>query len=227
MICIYMITNKINNKKYIGQTLNFKKRKKDHICNAKDNKINTHLYLAMRKYGIENFKFDILEEVKKEELNDKEIYYIKKYDTFNTGYNMTNGGENVTLNNHEVRKKISNTVKKQWEDGLYNYRKTNIKKAITVAHKNASKRAKKMWENEELKKQISKKISKKLSKPIIAYNKNEELMFESYQKAIDYFAKKNIRLHKAQITRAKKQNKILFNYYWKGLETISRESRNE
>ena len=107
MVCIYMITNKINNKKYIGQTLNFKKRKKDHICNARDNKINTHLYLAMRKYGIENFKFDILEEVKKEELNDKEIYYIKKYDTFNTGYNMTNGGENVTLNNPEVRKKIS------------------------------------------------------------------------------------------------------------------------
>ena len=59
------------------------------------------------------------------------------------------------------------------------------------------------------------------------YNENEELMFESYQKAIDYFAKKNIRLHKAQITRAKKQNKLLFNYYWKGLETISRESRNE
>ena len=87
MGCIYSITNKINGKIYIGQTIDFKKRKKDHICNANDNKINTHLYISMRKYGIDYFKFEIIEDnIEESKLNEREIYYIKKYDTYHKGY---------------------------------------------------------------------------------------------------------------------------------------------
>lgn len=223
MGCIYMITNKINNEKYIGQTLNFIKRKKDHICNSKNDKISTHLYLAMKKYGIDNFIFEILENnIDKDDLDNKEIFYIEKFNTFHNGYNMTVGGENVIIHNPEIKEKISKTIKRHWENGVYNYRKTNITKALKVAHENASQRAKKMWENEDIRETISKKISQKLSKNIIAYNETKILDFNSYQEAINYFAKMNIKLHKSQITRAKQNRKKLFNYYWKGPETIER-----
>jgi hypothetical protein len=53
------------------------------------------LYRSIRKYGIENFIFEILEECNEEELNDKEIYWIKYYDATNKekGYNIKLGGE--------------------------------------------------------------------------------------------------------------------------------------
>lgn len=60
---IYCITNKINNKMYIGQTARMlQERWKDHLESSRD--LNNHrpLYLAMRKYGIENFSLTILEE---------------------------------------------------------------------------------------------------------------------------------------------------------------------
>lgn len=46
----------------------------------------------MRLYGIENFDFEIIEECPIEELDEKEIYYIKLFDSYNTGYNNTYGG---------------------------------------------------------------------------------------------------------------------------------------
>lgn len=101
-ICgIYKITNLINGKMYIGQAQDIYKRWYAHKYSAfkKDNKrYNVILYRAIRKYGLENFEFEILEECCVEELNEKEIYYINKYNTciYNKnswGYNMTIGGD--------------------------------------------------------------------------------------------------------------------------------------
>jgi len=47
----------------------------------------------MKKYGIENFKFEIIEECSDEEVDTREIYWIDYYDTFKNGYNLTRGGE--------------------------------------------------------------------------------------------------------------------------------------
>ena len=93
MIGIYKITNKINGNSYIGQSINVEKRLLSH--KKYRNKIikNKVLYKAIEKYGIENFDFEILEECKKEELNEREKYYIKKYNTYYKGYNMTRGGD--------------------------------------------------------------------------------------------------------------------------------------
>lgn len=100
MIGIYKITNLINNKIYIGQSTHIKTRWKSHqndYNNSNSSGYNTMLYNAMRKYGIENFKFEILEECNLEELNNKECYWIKYYNTYIgfencNGYNMTLGG---------------------------------------------------------------------------------------------------------------------------------------
>ena len=91
MIGIYKITNKINKKVYIGQSININARWKEHLNNAqtKDNVI----YKAMRKYGIENFVFEIVELCSEYLLDEREKYWIQYYDSYNNGYNMSLGGE--------------------------------------------------------------------------------------------------------------------------------------
>lgn len=96
MIGIYKITNQINGKVYIGQSTNIKRRWRQHQKTAYDvnNKdYEKPLYRAIRKYGIENFIFEILEECLKKELNEKEKRYISLYNSFFNGYNLTLGGD--------------------------------------------------------------------------------------------------------------------------------------
>lgn len=98
MIGIYKFENNITHNIYIGQSINIEKRYKDHLSRAKhnnkgNNEYNTPLHRAIRKYGIENFTFSIIEECSKDILNDKEQYWIDFYDSFENGYNLTSGGE--------------------------------------------------------------------------------------------------------------------------------------
>lgn len=94
MICgIYKIQNLINNKVYIGQSIDIKTRWYKHKCAQDD----FYIHKALRKYGINNFSFEILEECSQEELNKKEKYYIQFYNSLiPNGYNMIEGGNNET-----------------------------------------------------------------------------------------------------------------------------------
>ena len=101
MTGIYKIENLINHKCYIGQAKNIEKRWKDHKKDSKSElsiKYNYPLYCAFRKYGLEYFSFEILEECKIEELNEREIYYIQAFNSFYNGYNQTLGGDH-SINN--------------------------------------------------------------------------------------------------------------------------------
>ena len=93
---IYKATNKITNKSYIGQTIKkLDQRKSEHKHRAFFENSNTKFYNAIKKYGWYNFTWEILEESNewsKEELDEKEIYYIQLYDTINNGYNILIGG---------------------------------------------------------------------------------------------------------------------------------------
>ena len=88
---IYKIVNDINDKVYIGQTKNaLNKRWSTHKQMSK-----THpnvIYKAMRKYGLEHFSIVELEECDDNLLNEREIYWIAYYDSYNNGYNMNPGG---------------------------------------------------------------------------------------------------------------------------------------
>lgn len=99
---IYKFTCKINNKVYIGQSVNIENRFKSHLSNYNNKNLkdyNTKFYRALRKYGISNFSFEIIEEVKnKELLNSREIFWISYFDSFKNGYNSTQGGGAVTEN---------------------------------------------------------------------------------------------------------------------------------
>lgn len=93
---IYCITNKINNKQYIGQSIDIKKRFREHCFSARhlENKDhNMPIHLAMAKYGIDNFRIDILELCNLNELDEKEIYWIEKKQSYINGYNATIGGQ--------------------------------------------------------------------------------------------------------------------------------------
>lgn len=102
MFRIYKISNKVNKKVYIGQTIyNIEKRFKEHINKSKyETYIKRPLYNAMRKYGCSEFFVEELEVVEtKEEANNREKYWIKYYDSFGeNGYNATEGGDDGSYN---------------------------------------------------------------------------------------------------------------------------------
>ncbi len=95
---IYKITNLINGLVYIGQAQDIKTRWRNHRTDYLGNNIvnyNNPLYKDMRLYGLNNFSFEILEECLVSELDEKEKYWISYYDSFNNGYNRTEGGQNA------------------------------------------------------------------------------------------------------------------------------------
>lgn len=95
IVCgIYCIKNLINNKCYIGQSQDIMRRwrKEKSVLSGKNPAWNAHLQSAWKKYGKENFEFSILEECPIENLDEREMFWIAYYDSFNNGYNNTVGG---------------------------------------------------------------------------------------------------------------------------------------
>ena len=130
-ICgIYKITNKVNGKVYIGQSVDIYKRWSSHIRNSKNENCkdyNYPFYRALRKYGVENFDFEILEVCDDVNLlDDKEIAYIKQYNSFihsenSNGYNNTLGGNQGSrgrIKSEEEKRKIA-------ENRVYTYGSEN------------------------------------------------------------------------------------------------------
>ena len=84
MIGIYKIQNLVNNKIYIGQSINIDRRFREH-CNRCEQQIDH----AIQKYGVDNFTFEVIEECLPEQLNDREDYWIKEFNSLiPNGYNM-------------------------------------------------------------------------------------------------------------------------------------------
>lgn len=110
---IYLYTNKLNNKQYVGQTQrDAKERYMEHA-----RKHGTAFDMALDKYGADNFKFEIIDEAKDNvELNEKETYWIKKLNTIApNGYNLCFGGNATSGYHHskESKMKISMTKKEK------------------------------------------------------------------------------------------------------------------
>lgn len=91
---IYKITNLKNNLVYIGQTVNFGIRRRDHWSD----KTNDDLHNDIQKLGREYFKFEIIEKCDVDQLDEREKYWIEYYDSYNVGYNNTDGGSGNKLN---------------------------------------------------------------------------------------------------------------------------------
>lgn len=121
--CIYMYTNKINGKRYVGQAVNFNKRHIKHksaMTNKNDDEYNLPIQRAFRKYGLNNFKIEILKENLNTQclLNFYECYYIKKFNLLcknGKGYNISDGGSNGNPMAGKTEEEIEEYRRKQSE----------------------------------------------------------------------------------------------------------------
>lgn len=107
---IYKVTNINNGKIYIGQTIiSMRERKSCHIRRSLNKNITSHFHRSIRKHGIDSFKWEIIDNaLSREELNKKEKYWIKHFDSLNNkkGYNMTSGGDSPAMR-EETRNRLS------------------------------------------------------------------------------------------------------------------------
>lgn len=105
MYSIYKIWNEVNDKLYIGCTIRpIEERFQEHKYRVYERV--THLYSAMRKYGRDKFHIELIDTASsKEEMFEKEMYYIKLFDTYKNGYNLTLGGDGfqpIELNEEKI-----------------------------------------------------------------------------------------------------------------------------
>ena len=101
---IYKITNNLNGSIYIGKSNNLERRWKDHqrLAFTPDQKqYNKVLYRAMRKYGLNNFSFEIIELLQDYSISgQREKYWIQYFDSYKSGYNQNEGGDGGSLKGH-------------------------------------------------------------------------------------------------------------------------------
>ena len=111
---IYKITNKINGKIYIGQTIKSLEERFQKHCWETTIKDKYHLNMAIkkaiRKYGKENFTIELIEEVETDKLDEREVYWISFYDSYNKGYNCTLGGQNGATRKYSLSWSEENEV---------------------------------------------------------------------------------------------------------------------
>lgn len=111
MKIIYIYQNKINNKIYIGQTKNLKKRISDHKYKSLNIKYNHPFYNSIRKYGLDNFNIVELEQVENNFADESEEFWIQFFRSWDRefGYNIELGGNKNKIVSEETKQKISNT----------------------------------------------------------------------------------------------------------------------
>lgn len=130
---IYKITNQINGKVYIGQTINsLEKRFNRHKQDALSGRLDTHFARALRKYGVNNFIAEIIENVEtQEKLNEREHYWINYYNSCKEGYNETDS----------ILKSGGNTYKSKTTEEMEDI-KAKIRKTKIGGNNPASKKVK-------------------------------------------------------------------------------------
>lgn len=110
MVRIYLITNLIDGKQYVGKTVHTLRHRFSQHCNNKY--YRTHIHNAIVKYGKENFKIEQICTCNDDSWRELEQFYIKKYHTHHSegGYNTTWGGDDNPMDDVEVKRKHQATV---------------------------------------------------------------------------------------------------------------------
>lgn len=228
---IYVITNTQNGKQYVGQTNNPHKR---WMAHKNQGKISEYpLYRAMRKYGIDSFKFEIIEETTTDFVNEREVYWIKQLNSLSpNGYNLTPGGEALYGENNpfygkchtEETKKILSEKHKGIYNGennpMYGKHHTDESKQ-KIIQKNLDKN---MYEHHRQRMKNNRAWENSVPiKPIVAINHDEKkiLLFYTIAQAGRYV--KQIGLSKAKwphniikkyLKNDNLKGKIIYGFQW-------------
>lgn len=147
MAYIYQIINLVNFKTYIGETnkKNVEERWKEHISDSKKSEYQSIISSAIKKYGLENFAFEIIEECNENIRFEKETYYIDFFDTLTPkGYNIKRSqyGPQDYTQTEEANKKRSDSCKKFWNENpqqkiLHSISHSGEKNSMYGDHRNA------------------------------------------------------------------------------------------
>lgn len=202
MMCIYLRTNLINGKQYVGQTIDFDRREYDWLHETKY--AGTYINNARNKYGTENFKTKALKECHtQEELNYWEQYYIKELNTkFPNGYNLNDGGGGNSgyKLTQEQKNKLSESLKGRtvWNKGLTNETDERVKKnsinksgfhhSEEMKRKTSEmKKGNKNWLGKHHSEETKKKISEYQNQPHIKQKRmmDSKTRKETYQYTLD------------------------------------------
>ena len=192
MTCgIYCITNNINGKKYVGQSVCIEERFQQHICSESNSKIHK----AIEEYGVANFRFEILISCSKSELDEQEVKFIRLLDTYENGYNQTRGGQHSVFNVETDYRKYS-----ELKEEIKNKSKTirSLKTKIFVLRDKITR-----LENEvESLKEENDSLKTKNILLVKTIKKDNKETIEPLRKRISY-------LEKGSFTVLKKENKQL------------------
>lgn len=201
---IYVIENIVNNKKYVGKSKNVYKRIHQHVSDIlileRNYNENPHLLNSVNHYGLNNFKYYIVEEIVQDEnleenLKTRELYWMKKLNTLDRefGYNLRYDSEGKCFCSQETKDKVSKRAKKDWENG---------------SHKDHSKKLKEYWnDNTTRRESQSKLLSELKQKYVYDIYLNDKLLYEN----ADYSILIKLSLKNCISTFGKKQtNDIIF-----------------
>lgn len=243
---IYKIINIKNQKIYIGQTI--KKRPTDRFSQHKylalhpqQEKNISYLHRAMKSDGIDNFKFEIIEQVDNLLLNEREKYWIKQYNSLApNGYNLTVGGQGTLgfsrpqsqeernkkgnsvkkyyQNYPQAREKVSQRTKELWKDPEYREKVISSNKKFYQQHPDMFKGKNnpmygKHHTEEALEKIRAHAATRKLK--IAQLNKDTLEIIQIFDGVKD--AEKALNVSHGWLSKAARQNKIAYGFRWKFL----------
>ena len=139
MIGIYGIHNKENDKWYVGQSNNIRKRNLYELRNLRNgvfhyNNSNNHIVQAWQKYGENAFEWVVLEECEIDKLDEREIFWIKEKDSYRNGYNQTlgGGGSRGVIVREETKRKMSLSSKGEKHPFWGKHRTEETKKKLSL-----------------------------------------------------------------------------------------------
>lgn len=203
---IYLIENKVNGNKYIGQTvMPLNKRWLAHIQESKTFS-ERPLYRAMNKYGLDNFNIRVIEETTEDKLSEREIYWIEHFNSYNNGYNATTGGERSNTIRDDVKERISQSMSNV-------SRSNEWKESISIGLKNKLERGEK-WGMFLSKNEGGKHARRKVQGTSVTTG--EVVEFESTREAS--LKIKGSERYTGNICRAIKDNGTAYGYKWKRLD---------
>lgn len=208
MAYVYVITNILNGKQYVGVTEgSLKERYRLHLKDCKTDRCkNRPLYYDMNKYGAENFSIEELEECNNKDKFDRECYWINKLDTYKNGYNLTYGGSGKQFYNHkEIADKYLELGKMSDVCDFYNCDIHTVRSAC-----------KKYGINITSSQEINKSCNSK-SVVMLDYNNGKKLhIFNSLTEAALYLEDKDKLRHISEVCNGTR--KSAYGYKWMWLE---------
>lgn len=238
---IYKIYNDVNNKIYVGQTS--LKRPTDRYSQHRSKSLHLQsddssiLHMAMNKYGLDNFHFEVIEEVDNDLLNEREIYWIFQFNSISpNGYNLTKGGDGSIgrpskykgiPRTEEVKEKIRKSWtedRREWYSERFSGKNNPMygkvtseetRKKISEATSGEKNHFFGKTHTKEAKEKIS-QFQNKNKKQINQIDKDTNKVVASFESL--HQMSELTGFDRSWISKASKMNKVAYGYKWKIIE---------